>query len=154
MLQLQIVMKKIKNIALVSFMSLILIAGLFSFSATVGAASGSNKVSPKFQCGNLSDDDKNTKTVIDFGCLGKKGPTGMGPIEDFLYAVIRFLTNGIGVMMVLAVIGAGIQYTMSEGSAETTMKAKKRITNIVLAAFVYLFIYAILQFLVPGGLFG
>lgn len=144
-------MKKIKNTVLVFFLA----SGFFSFAAFAPSPQvyAADKNQGKYQCGNLKDNDKNTKTRIDFGCLGTKGPSGMGPIEDFAYAIIRFLSNGVGVMMILALIGAGIQYTMSEGNAESTMKSKKRITSIVLAAGVYLFSYAILQFLIPGGLF-
>lgn len=105
------------------------------------------------QCGNLKDDDKNVKTKINFGCLGDDGPQGMGPIEDLTYAIIRFLSNGVGIMMVIAFVAAGIQYTTSEGNAEQTIKSKKRIQSIVIALVIYLFAYAILQFLVPGGLF-
>ncbi|OGL30666.1 hypothetical protein A3F37_03520 [Candidatus Saccharibacteria bacterium RIFCSPHIGHO2_12_FULL_41_12] len=105
------------------------------------------------QCGNLSDKSENVNTKINFGCLGSKAPGGTGPIEDLLYALIRFLSNGIGIMMVVALIGAGIKYTTSEGNAEQTMKAKRQIQNIIIALFIYLFTYVILQFLIPGGIF-
>ncbi len=105
------------------------------------------------QCGNLSDKDENVKTKINFGCLGTKAPAGTGPIEDIFFAIIRFLSNGVGIMMVIALIAAGIQYTTSEGNAEQTMKSKRRIQMIVLSLFIYLFTYAILQFLIPGGIF-
>lgn len=105
------------------------------------------------QCGNLNDKDENVKTKINFGCLGTKAPAGTGPIEDIFFAIIRFLSNGVGVLMVIALIGAGIQYTTSEGNAEQTIKSKKRIQTIIMALFIYLFTYAILQFLIPGGIF-
>lgn len=105
------------------------------------------------QCGNLEDKSENVKTKINFGCLGTKAPGGTGPIEDLFYALIRFLSNGVGIMMVIALVAAGIQYTTSEGNAEQTIKSKKRIQSVIIALIIYLFTYSILQFLVPGGLF-
>lgn len=110
-----------------------------------GKSNGSNT------CGGANTDQVDTK--IGFGCMGNDGPDNMGPIEDMFYAFVRFLSNGVGVVMVIALIGAGIQYTTSEGSAEKTIKAKKKIQSVLIAIFIYFFTYAILQFLIPGGLF-
>lgn len=123
---------------------------LNSTSIPVAAPAGSVG---SHQCGNLNDKDENVKTKINFGCLGTKAPAGTGPIEDIFFAIIRFLSNGIGIVMVIALIGAGIQYTTSEGNAEQTIKSKKRIQTIIMALFIYLFTYALLQFLIPGGIF-
>jgi hypothetical protein len=47
----------------------------------------------------------------------------------------------------------GIQYTTSTGDSSKVSAAKKRIYNAVIAFFAFLFTYAILQYLIPGGLF-
>lgn len=105
------------------------------------------------QCGNYDDQDRNVKTKFNFGCLGKDGPKNISPIEDFAYAMIRFLSIGVGVVVVLSIIVAGIQYASSAGNPETTGKAKNRIQQTVIGLFLYIFAYSVLQFFIPGGIF-
>ena len=104
----------------------------------------------KYQCGN-TDDAVNTK--FNFGCLGTKAPKNTGPIEDLLFALIRFLSVGVGIIIVGAIILAGIQYTSSEGNPETTQEAKNKVRSAVIGLIIYLFTFSIIQFLVPGGIF-
>lgn len=103
------------------------------------------------QCGH--SDSGGVKTRFNFGCIGNEGPTNMGPLEDFAYAVIRFLTAGVGIVIVLFVILAGIQYSASEGNADKTQEAKNKIRDAIIGLFVYLISFALVQFLVPGGVF-
>lgn len=105
------------------------------------------------QCGNLEDNDENYKTKFNFGCLGSEGPKGLNPIEDLLYAFFRFLSVGVGIVVVIAIIIAGIQYSTSEGNAEATQNAKGRIRSAIIGLVLYMFAFSIFQFLVPGGLF-
>jgi len=101
--------------------------------------------------GDLSDDNYYSK--FDFGCLGEKGPPGMNPIKDLAFALLRFLSVGVGIAVILAVIGSGIQYSASEGNAEVTTKAKKRMRSAIIGLGVYIFAFSLFQFLVPGGIF-
>lgn len=96
-------------------------------------------------CGEGSDA---VKTKFDFGCQGKGNP-----IADIGFAIIRFLSFGVGLVVVVSIILAGIQYTTSEGNPEKTMAAKFRIRDALVALVVYIFIFAILQYLIPGGIF-
>lgn len=105
------------------------------------------------QCGNLANDKDNFKTKINFGCLGKKGPAGLGPIQDLLFALIRFLSMGVGIAITLALIASGVQYTMAEGNADATQKAKKRMQTAIIGLAIFIFAWSALQFLIPGGLF-
>lgn len=109
-------------------------------------------------CGNIRDDngqltDDNYKTKFDFGCLGRKGPDGLNPIEDLLFAFLRFISVGVGIVVVIAIIASGIQYSTSEGNAEATQKAKSRIRSTIIGLIVYVLAFSLFQFLVPGGLF-
>ncbi len=92
-------------------------------------------------------------TMIDLGCLGDdyKGPGGA--IGDMAFALVRFLTYGVGIVITISIIASGIQYATSEGNPETTMAAKGRIQASIVSLIVYVFIFSIVQFLVPGGLF-
>lgn len=106
-----------------------------------------------YQCGNLPNDSDNFKTKLDFGCLGTKGPVGLGPIQDLAFALIRFASIGVGIVVTIATIAAGVQYSMAEGNPEASHKAKVRAREALIGLMVYIFAFSILQFLIPGGIF-
>ncbi len=87
-------------------------------------------------------------TSINIGCYGKGQP-----IMDMLFAIIRFLTNGVGLVVVGSIIVGGIQYTMSRGDPQATARAVERIRNSFFAFLLFLFAFAILNFVVPAGFF-
>lgn len=108
----------------------------------------------------LEDPDKNSTTrdtcgegngkvdiAIDVGCKGKGNP-----ILDMLFAFIRFLSIGVGLVLIGSMIVAGIQYTSSRGDPQATAAAIKRITSTVGALALFIFMYAILNWLIPAGL--
>ena len=90
---------------------------------------------------------------FDLGCQGPyyKGPGGA--IGDLFFSIIRFLSYGVGIAVVIAIILSGIQYTTSEGNPEATQNAKNRIQMAIISLIIYVFIFSIAQFLIPGGLF-
>ncbi len=90
---------------------------------------------------------------IDLGCQGDEYDGPGGAIGDLLFSIIRFLSVGVGVVVVIAIIASGIQYTMGEGNPEVTQQAKGRIRASLMSLVVYMFIFAIAQFLIPGGFF-
>lgn len=98
--------------------------------------------------GECGEGDRAVKTRFDFGCTG----TG-NPIQDVAYAIVRFLSIGVALVLVASIIYAGILYSSSEGNPEATQAAKKRVQNAVTALVFYMFIFALIQYLVPGGLF-
>jgi hypothetical protein len=106
-----------------------------------------------------TDSDKEKDDVVytkfNFGCLGDKytGGNTFSPILDLTYAIIRFMSAGVGVMIIIAIIAAGIRYTLAEGNPEASMAAKSQIRGAIIALFVYIFSYSILQYLTPGGIF-
>ena len=72
---------------------------------------------------------------------------------DATFALLRFITVGVGIAAVASIIVAGIQYTTSQGNPQKAAAALKRVTSAVLGLVIYFFIFAIIQWLVPGGLF-
>ncbi len=96
------------------------------------------------QCGA---GDSKTTTSIDIGCVGKGNA-----ITDATFAIIRFLTNGVGIVIVASLVVAGIQYTSSKGEPNETAKAIKRIQSNVVALLMFIFAYAMLNYIIPGGL--
>lgn len=75
------------------------------------------------------------------------------PITKIIIFIINVLSALIGVVVVGVIVMAGIQYSSSGGSPQATAQAKKRILNAIIALIVYFFLFAILQWLIPGGLF-
>jgi len=92
------------------------------------------------------------------GATGRFTCTGTACVEDnpitkFLVTVINFLSALIGIIVIAVIIIAGIQYTTSGGNPQQAAQAKKRIINAVTALVAFFFLFAILQWLIQGGIF-
>lgn len=83
---------------------------------------------------------------IKIGCQGKGNP-----IADMAFAVIRILSNGVGIVIIASIIYGGIQYTGSRGDPQATAMAVNRIRSSVFALLLFIFGYAILNYLIPAG---
>ena len=86
------------------------------------------------------------KVTIDIGCSGKGNP-----IADMTFAIIRFLSDGVGLVIIGSIIVGGIPYSASRGDPSATANAIHRIQATVIALIIYIFSYAILNFLIPAG---
>jgi hypothetical protein len=104
--------------------------------------------------------------AINFGCHGEAcvtnpptDPVYCAPnanhnaIVDIAFAIIRFLSLGVGIIVIASIVVAGIQYTTSRGDPNATAKATQRIRSSVIALLVYIFAYAILNYVIPAGFF-
>ena len=76
-----------------------------------------------------------------------------GGIFHLLSIIINILTMGVGVLAVLGITYAGIQYLTSSGDEQKIVQAKKRIYNVVLGLLAYGILWTGTQWLIPGGLF-
>lgn len=97
------------------------------------------------ECGAV--DQGGIKTSINIGCQGKGNP-----IIDMVLAITRFLSAGAGIVCVASMIVGAIQFTASGGNPKATSDAVKRMASSAGALVFFLFIYAILNWIVPGGL--
>lgn len=122
-------------------------------SSTNGASVFATSSGGGYICGNMKDNSKNLETNFNFGCLGPEAPDGTGPIQDLAYAIIRFMSVGVGIALVASIVYAGIQYSAAEGNPEATQASKNRIRDAFIGLLVYIFAFTILQYLVPGGVF-
>ena len=66
--------------------------------------------------------------------------------------IVNTLSVGVGVAAVAAIAYAGFLYTTSRGSPEQAKKAITMITNTVVGVLLYIFMWALINFLVPGGI--
>lgn len=72
---------------------------------------------------------------------------------SYILPSINILSISVGILTVLGIVIGSIQYIFYGGSPEQVSKAKKHIINSILALLAYAFLYAFLQFIIPGGLF-
>lgn len=116
-------------------------------SLAVAGAIGLHTVpaTAKYYCGS---GDKRVETSLNLGCKGQATA-----VIDLLFAAIRFLSAGVGIVIVASTVYAGIQYTTSKGDPQATAEAIKRIRNTVIALGLFIFAYAILNYLIPAGFF-
>jgi hypothetical protein len=70
-----------------------------------------------------------------------------------LNVIVNFLGGVVAIAVIGTIILGGIQYSMAGESPDAVGKAKQRITNGLIALVAFLFTYAFLQWIVPGGIF-
>lgn len=93
------------------------------------------------------DPAKAVRLSIDLGCKHKGNP-----IMDALFAIIRFLTYGVGLIIIGSTIVAGIQYSASRGDPNATAAAIARVRNNLIALLIFIFAFPIINYLIPNGL--
>jgi amino acid permease len=110
---------------------------------TTTSVSEANKLSSSSDCAlnNTCGNCNNDSTVKDCGLVGKY----LNPLIDFLAATV-------GVVVTIGIVIGGIEYSASGGDPQRATAARKRISNAIIALVAFLFLYAFLQWLVPGGL--
>lgn len=74
------------------------------------------------------------------------------PIYGYLTEIINFLSAGVGIVVIIMIALGGIQYMSAGGNPQATQAAVHRIVNAILAMVVFIFIWAFLNWLVPGGM--
>lgn len=67
--------------------------------------------------------------------------------------ITNILSALVGIVIVLAITVAGIQYSMAGGDPQKVTAAKHRIRSALVALLLYIFMFAFLQWIVPGGMF-
>jgi heme exporter protein D len=73
--------------------------------------------------------------------------------QELIITLFNWLAVGVGVIVIVFVVVGAIQYITAAGNQEQAKKAIERIRNAVLALGLYMIMWALLNFLVPGGVF-
>lgn len=108
--------------------------------------------------------DTTPPTASTDGCAGvetsiiKCDAANGGDLKDngvwaLLLIAINILTAGIGIAAVGGIVYGAVLYTSAGDKAEQVKKAIGIITNVVIGVLAYVAMYALLQFLIPGGVF-
>lgn len=72
-------------------------------------------------------------------------------IKDYVEPGIKVLIAMMGVVVAISIVVAGIQYGSAGSDPGKVAAAKKRLSSALLALVTYLFMFAFLQWLLPGG---
>jgi hypothetical protein len=106
------------------------------------------------------DADPSAGAVLDADCK-EDGPdandTALDKEDCGIVGYIVTFTNAlailVGIVIVIMIAVGGIQYTTARDDPQQVSAAKTRIRNAILALVFYLFTFAFLNYLVPGGVF-
>ncbi|MGH7218301.1 MAG: hypothetical protein ACREGE_02575 [Candidatus Microsaccharimonas sp.] len=84
--------------------------------------------------------------------------SGGGELTDsglwgILLIVINIMTAGVGVLALAGIVYGAVLYTSAGGSPEQVKKAYTIFTNVVIGVVAFGGMYALLNFLIPGGVF-
>jgi len=105
----------------------------------------------KADCSSGEIDPKDDTKCVPLGA--KKVDLKDNPIVKNINKIVGVLAGLVGVVVVGTIILGGIQYATAGDKAEAVSAAKQRIINGLIALLAFLFIFAFLQWLVPGGVF-
>ena len=83
----------------------------------------------------------------------KCNPNQCDFVAKYINPAINLFSLSFGLIATISIILGGMQYSASAGDPQKAAAAKSRISNTIIALFAYLFLYAFLQFLIPGGAF-
>ncbi len=134
-------MKKILALPAV-FLVASLLTAVFSFAQPAAAAT----------CGTDSNGNP-IETSIDFGNASFCNAKGANPITAILLWAIGFLSIGVGIAVVIGIIFGGITYAMSDGDEGKAKEGREIIVNAIIGLFLFIFLWAAANFLMPGGVF-
>ena len=104
--------------------------------------------------GKVDQSDNSKCAPLGNGCNGLTPNQCLknNPITTNLNNIVNFLSAGVGIVVIGTIILGGIQYSVAGDNAAATKAARQRIMNGLIALFAFLFTYAFLQWIIPGGL--
>lgn len=118
------------------------IGGLFFSPAVLAADDGGSNCGVATAIIKCPGDTDNTSSDV--------SKTGAGSL---LVQAINIMTAGIGVLAVGGLVYGAVLYVSAADSAEQVKKARTIIINVVIGIVAYGLMYAILNYIIPGGLF-
>ena len=97
-------------------------------------------------CGPNDDPIKNQ-------CVAASGCSGIGCIEKYAIPAVNMLSGLVGILATISIVYAGIRYSSAQGDSGKLVLARKRIGNTIAGVIAWLFLYALMNWLLPGGVF-
>lgn len=95
---------------------------------------------------------------VDTAIISCTDQKGGGELTDsglwgILLIVVNIMTVGVGVLALAGIVYGSVLYTSAGGSPEQVKKAYTIFTNVVIGVVAFGGMYALLNFLIPGGVF-
>lgn len=87
-------------------------------------------------------------------CTDTQSCLKTSPIVRDINMIVNFLSAGVAIIVIGSIVLGGIQYSAAGNKPESVAAARQRIANGLMAFGAFLLIYAFLQWLIPGGIFG
>ncbi len=133
---------------IIVFLSLVLLGVVFaqvSLTAPVFAQTDQQQV----KCG--ADQVPVSVAINGQNCIDKGATVDTNVIFVWLSNIIKFLTVGVGVAATGGVVYGGFLYMTAQGNSGKTQKGVAVILNALIAVVLYALTFAIINFLIPGG---
>lgn len=105
-----------------------------------------------------ADDEQEISLPVDQGgtrCIPINERTtdiAENPIFFYLRQILIFMAGGVGFAVVGGIIYGSYMYITARDNASQTQQGQNIIINAVIGLLLFIFMYAILQFLIPGGI--
>ena len=138
--------------------SLIMLLGLSTFvlfpSAVMAVPleddGGLNPPSDGIDCGGI-------QTSFNYFCGSNANKNArvveQTPIFAFMLAIMYFLSFGVGLAVVMGILIGSYHIITANGSASKVEQGANIIWNSIIGLVLFIFMFAFINFLVPGGLF-
>jgi len=84
-------------------------------------------------------------------CITNNGGQGSA-IVAYAIQILKLVNIAFGLFIILMLVITGVQYMTSLGDPGSVKNAKNRLQNTIIALVLYLSMFAILSFLIPGGI--
>ncbi len=125
------------------------------------AAQAKNNTNNSTAKNNQDADDPDFDTTTVYTDAERKAIVNCGdpsclkdnPLVKYTKMTMNFLSVGVGVVVTIMIIVGGIQYASAGQNPQSVQAAKGKITNAIIALVAYFFLYAFIQYLIPGGAF-
>ena len=118
-----------------------------AMSLLAGAISVVGLVPSYADCGGVQT------AIINCSQSGGSGGIEKTGLWGILLITINILTAGVGILAVAGIVYGAILYMSSGGNPEQVKKARTVFTNVVIGVVAFGGMFALLNFLVPGGVF-
>lgn len=104
---------------------------------------------PEANAAATTYDCNGIETSVDFHC----NDNSTDGVSAILMYIINFMAIGVGIAVVVGIIFGGIKYASSDGEEAKAKEGREIITNSIIGLFLFIFLYAGANFLIPGGAF-
>lgn len=85
---------------------------------------------------------------------GSKDDFSKTLIVTYMRWLLRFAALGFGLVMTVMLSIGGVQYITAQDNPQAIQAAKKKIFNAIISLVLFIFAFAIINYLIPGGLIG